>query len=655
MTNLRKLASIMFTDIVGYTKLMQTSESAAIKLRNRHREVFDSLHESFRGRIIQYYGDGTMSIFDSAADAVRCAIEIQRALRQEPKVPLRIGIHLGDILLSDTDIIGNSVNLAARVESLGVAGAVLVSNKVMEEIKNQDDIPSQLMGSYHFKNDEHPRNIYAISASGLLVPSPDQLSGKLEPSSLTKEIESLAVLPFDNFTGDKEQDYLVGGIHDNLITALSQISALRVISKTSTLRYKKTHKSIPEIAKELKVDAIVEASVSRVKDKIQLNVQLVRAFPEEDHIWADVFDRSVEDIYSLLNEITQAISEKINLVLTPKEAESLAHSNPVNSQAYQAYSRGMFHWEKLSAKHFEIAKEYFEKAISIDPTFAPPYAAIAHTLIGQVQMGLLAPPEAMPKIYQNNIKAQELDANFSESHYMNAILSMAVEWAWEKSEVEFIKSLDGNPNHSLSHAYYGHLLLILNRFDEAISEVTISLELDPNNPLVQSLAAVVFFHTGDTQRAFELVNESHQIDPNSILNFRVLEFCYVQFEEYDKAIEMHKRINHFDQQSCQALDEGFANKDYSQAMLALARSKEKLSKQQFVQPFWVALAYFNAGLHEEVIQWLERGFQVHDQDLPYVFIAKQFASFKQDPRFAQIAQKMNLPFLENLKSTHNIG
>ncbi|MDW3652760.1 MAG: adenylate/guanylate cyclase domain-containing protein [Bacteroidia bacterium] len=643
MSYTRKLASIMFTDIVGYTKLMQTSESAAIKLRNRHREVFDSFHESYRGRIIQYYGDGTLSIFESAVDAVRCAIEIQRKLRKEPEVPLRIGIHLGDILLSDTDIIGNSVNLAARVESLGVAGAVLVSNKVMEEIKNQDDIPCQLMGNYHFKNDSHPRNIYAISASGLLLPSTDQLSGKLEASSQKKEIESLAVLPFDNFTGEKDQDYLVGGIHDNLITALSQISSLRVISKTSTLRYKNSNKSIPDIAKELNVDAIVEASVSKIKDKIQLNVQLIRAFPEENHIWADIFDRSLDSIYSLLNEITKTISEKINLVLTPKEAESLSHSPKVDPQAYQTYLRGMFHWEKLSAKDFEIAKEYFEKAIAIDPSFAPPYAAIAHTLIGQVQMGLIAPPEAMPKIYQYNMKALRLNFNFSESHYMNAILSYVVEWDWEKSEAEFIKSLDGNPNHSLSHAYYGHLLMILNRFEEAISEVNISLKLDPNNPLVQSLAGVVFFHSGDTQRAFSLVNKSHQIDPNNILNYRFLESCYVEFEEYDNAFEMQKKINYSDPQACQALDEGYANKDYSQAMLALAQSREELSKKQFVQPVWVALAYLKAGLNEKVIQWLEQAFQMHDQDLPYVFIAKEFAPFMQDQRFIQIAKKMNLP------------
>ena len=176
MSQSRQLAAIMFTDIVGYTRLMQRSESDAIKLRNRHREVFDSLHESYRGRIIQYYGDGTLSIFESAGDAVRCAIEIQKQLRKDPNVPLRIGIHLGDILLTDTDIIGDSVNIASRIESLGIAGAVLISQKVMEEINNQDDIPCQLLGDFHFKNDTHSRSIYAISMSGIIVPSPDTAS-----------------------------------------------------------------------------------------------------------------------------------------------------------------------------------------------------------------------------------------------------------------------------------------------------------------------------------------------------------------------------------------------------------------------------------------------------------------------------------------------
>ncbi len=640
----RRLVAIMFTDIVGYTKLMQNSESEAIMLRNRHREVFDSLHETYGGRIIQYYGDGTLSIFDSVGDSVRCAIEIQRQLSEEPKVPLRIGIHLGDVLLSDTDIIGNSVNLAARVESLGVAGAVLVSNKIVEEIKNQDDLAYELMGSFHFKNDAHPRNIYAISASGLLMPSPDQLSGKLEKSSQKKSIESLAVLPFDNYTGSQELDYMVAGIHDNLITALSQISSLRVISKTSTLRYRNSNQLVPQIAKELKVDAIVEASVSKIEDNIQLNVQLIRAFPSEDHIWADIFDRPMAEIFGLLNDITQKISEKINLVLSPKEMDRLSQSDQVNTEAYQYYLRGMFHWEKLSAKDFEIAIECMEKAIAIDPNFAPPYAALAFTLIGQVQMGLVSPPDAMPKIYQYNMKALSLKPDFAEAHYMNAILSMVVEWDWEKSEFEYLKSLDGNPNHSLSRAYYGHLLLILRRFEEAIEQVEKALALDPNNPLVQVLAAVVFFHTGDVQRAYDHTLKSYHIDPNNILVLRFLEACHFQFKEYDKAFEFQKRIQQADPKSLQALIDGYANEDYFEALQALALAKEELSQEQFVQPVWLALIYFKLGQDDNAIKWFERAYQMHDQDLPYVFIARELTPLREDKRFQQLAGKMKLPY-----------
>ncbi|MEL7340627.1 MAG: tetratricopeptide repeat protein, partial [Bacteroidota bacterium] len=221
-----------------------------------------------------------------------------------------------------------------------------------------------------------------------------------------------------------------------------------------------------------------------------------------------------------------------------------------------------------------------------------------------------------------------------------------VEWDWEKSEAEFIKSLAGNPNHSLSHAYYGHLLLIVRRFEEAVKEVNTALDLDPNNPLVLSLAGVVHFHTGDTERAFELLNRSYQIDPNNILNHRIIETYHFQAEEYDEALEMQKKILQSDPASRQAMEEAYTNGDYLKAMQALARAKESLSKDQFVAPVWVALAYNRAGLHAEAIQWLERGFQMHDQDLPYVFIVKEFNSLRQDPRFGQIAQKMNLAFEE---------
>ncbi len=633
----------MFTDIVGYTSLMQRSESEAIKLRDRHREVFEALHQSHRGNIIQYFGDGTLSYFERTGDAVRCAIEIQRQLKKDPEVPLRIGIHIGDIILTDTDIIGDAVNIASRIESLGTAGAVLVSQKIVEEIKSQDNIPSQFLGDFHFKNDTHPRSIYAISAPGILVPQPNQLSGKLEKKARKEGIESLAVLPLDNNTGEEHQDFMVAGIHDNLITAVSRIGSLRVISKTSTLIYKNSRKTISEIAKELRVDAIIEGSVSKRDNNILLNIQLLRALPEEDHIWAEVYDRPMEDIFSLLNEITQTISGKIDLLLTPKESERLSSHDQVNPEAYQAYLKGIFHVERLSYESLKISMDYLQKAISLDPSFAPAYSGIARSLMSQVQMGFMPPPEAMPKIYQNIHKSLSIDPDFAEAHFAKGALHAWVEWNWEHSEVEFLLAFDIAPNYSIGRAYYGHLLMLQKRFEEALENVNRALEIDPNSALVLALSAKVFYGDGRIQQGLELAKRSFQIDPDNISLLRNMDMCYYRLGDYDQSIEIQKRILKRETESLKALEAGYVGKDYKHAMLELARAKEKLSNQQFIPPAWVAIAYNRAGMYEDAIRWLERGFQMHDQDMPYIFIMHEFEQLKQDERFQRIAQKIGVP------------
>ena len=643
MPQSRQLAAIMFTDIVGYTKLMQDSESAAIKIRNRHREVFDRCHENFHGQIIQYYGDGTLSIFDSSIEAVYCAIEIQRQL---PKfVPLRIGIHFGEVLLSESDIIGDSVNIASRIESLGVAGNVLVSDGIKKNTKTHADIEYHLLGTFHFKNDAYARDIYAVQAHGLYIPATDELSGKLQKSANTG-FESLAVLPFDNLTGDKNKDILVAGIHDNLITAISKISSLRVISKTSTLKYMVTDKSLVEIATELNVETIVEASVLKAQENIRLNIQLINVFPKEDHIWADVFDCPLNEINFLLNEITQTISEKIDLVLTPKESKNLSTSSPVNVEAYELYLSGMFYMEKLTADDLELAIQHLKKAIDIDPFFTPAYSGIPMVLIAQVQMGLIAPTTAMPQIYQYYQKALTIDPYSFESLYTKAFLHWSIEWNWEESEISFLKAIDLNPNHSLSRAFYGHLLMIRKKFDASVEQSEYALKIDPNNPLILALAAVVFYNHGQVQKSLELAEKSYEIDQNSILVQRILEMCYHHTKDYNRSIQMLKLILQPILKNLDELGSDFDQIEYKKAVVSIAKALEKLSDQQFVQPAWVAVLYIRAGLSDEAMKWLERGFQMHDQDLPYMFIYDDFEQLQNDRRFQGIIKKMNLPYVE---------
>jgi TolB-like protein len=475
------------------------------------------------------------------------------------------------------------------------------------------------------------------------VPLPDQLSGTLEEKADNNGIESLAVLPFDNYTGDEHQDFMVAGIHDNLITAISRIGSLRVISKTSTLGYKNSNKTISDIAQELSVDAVIEGSVSKRKNNILLNLQLVRAFPKEDHIWAEGYDRPLDDIYTLLNEITKTISEKIDLELSHKESKKLTSLDRVNPEAFQAYLRGKFHIEKLSYESLRISMDYLEKAISMDPSFAPAYAYVAFSLLAQVQMGIIPPPEAMPRIYQSIHKSLSLDPNIAEAHFAMAHSHAWVEWNWEQSELEFLKAFDIRPNDSIGMAYYGHVLMLLKRFEEAVEQVKKALAIDPNNALVQLLSAKVFYGNGEVRRGLELAKTSFQIDPNNRSLLRNLDMIYYKLGDYDQSIETQKRILQREPESLAALEAGYVDKNYKNAMLILARTREKLSYQQFVPPAWIAIAYNRAGMYEDAIKWLERGLQMHDQDMPYIFIMHDFEQLRKDERFGKIAQKIGVP------------
>jgi TolB-like protein/class 3 adenylate cyclase len=287
MSTTRQLAAIMFTDMVGYTALMQTNEIVATTKRERHKMVLDSTINKFKGKILQYYGDGTLSIFNSAADGVNCAIEIQTKLKEEPRVDLRIGIHTGDIVLDDEGIYGDGVNIASRIESLSVAGGVFISEKVYDDIKNQENISTREIGSFELKNVKQPIRVFAISNPGFPVPSRSEVKGKL-----VQPTNRLAVLPFENFSPDPENEYFSDGITEELINAFSKIDGLLVTSRTSSFAFKKKHEDAREIGSKLNVDKILEGSVRKAGNRVRITAQLISS-ADGYHLWSETFDRDL--------------------------------------------------------------------------------------------------------------------------------------------------------------------------------------------------------------------------------------------------------------------------------------------------------------------------------------------------------------------------
>jgi TolB-like protein/thioredoxin-like negative regulator of GroEL len=643
-----------------------------------NRKLQIPIIDKYGGKLLKEMGDGTLVQFDSAYHAVKAAIDIQQLADNVLKNKLRIGIHLGDVHAEGDDVFGDGVNIASRIENISDPGSIYISESVKQAIRGNLDIKTQFLGNLQLKNVSDKMDVFAIIEEGIVAPSRKKIKElRRTNASYTRrsmivislisilliagwifrhkvffweaeKVESLAVLPFDNLTGDPGLEYIVAGMHDNLITSLSKLSSLRVISKTSTLKYKDRKKSTPEIATELDVDAIIEASVSKAGDSVMINVQLVKAFPKEKHLWANIYNNSFDNILLMFSDVTQNITENINISLSPVEKERLNDPQKVNPEAYKAYLNGRFHAEQLSLSGTELALEYFEKSLDIDPNFAPAYAGIAFTWIVKLQMRMATVGEAVPKIYENNQKALELDRNYDESNYIKALMSAQGEWNWEKSEQAFKKAIAENPNHALAHAHYSHLLAMLKRKEEAFNECEIALKLDPKNDLIMALCNGQYNASGRIEEANSLAREAYAINPNSRLNKGHMQKVYIREGNYEKAFEMLDNNFKNDSMFQAVVKPEFKKNGYYAALGKLAEILEERSKDSQMRAFGIALFYTKAGKYEKAIEWFEIAYEIHDPDMPYAFILPATEELRTNPkyssRFKALADKMNLPF-----------
>jgi TolB-like protein/class 3 adenylate cyclase len=302
---MRQLAAILFADMTGYTAVMQENEQLASTRRRRLKEVLEKSIPQFNGKVLQYYGDGSLSIFSSAIDCVRSAIAIQHLLREQPVVPVRIGIHTGDVNIEEETIYGDGVNLASRIESLAVTGGIFVSEKVYDEIRNQEYILTQEMGYFEFKNVKHPIRIFAIANDGIVVPAREALRGKTQPTH-----NRLAVLPFVNMSADSDNEYFSDGITEELLNALAKVNDLKVTSRTSAFAFKGKNEDIRDIAIQLNVDKILEGSVRKSGNRVRITAQLINA-ADGYHLWSEVYDRDLNDIFAVQDEISGMIANKL--------------------------------------------------------------------------------------------------------------------------------------------------------------------------------------------------------------------------------------------------------------------------------------------------------------------------------------------------------
>jgi TolB-like protein/Tfp pilus assembly protein PilF/predicted Ser/Thr protein kinase len=468
---------------------------------------------------------------------------------------------------------------------------------------------------------------------------------KLFTGNANKAVDAIAVLPVENLTGDPGQEYFVDGVTDDLIGQLSGIDALRVISRTSVMKYKGQNKPVPEIARELKVRVIVEGALHHIGDNVRIRLALIDTLPEERNLWTETYDRPMSDVLIMYGEMARTIAGKIRIRLAPKEEMRLSSARRVDPEAYQAYLKGMFYWYKLTRLDLESAEHYFELALEKDPNYARAYAGIAEVWAARLQQGLSSAVEAVPKEKAAAGKALDLDSTLAEVHNALAILKMNSDWDWEGAEAEFRRAIELNPNFPDPRAYYSHLLNILKRPEEAAAQIKLALELDPLSGLFQAMYAMDLMYARRYDDAIIFLRKTLETSPHDLIALSTLRSAYHMKQMYPEALEIWKRsyAERNDSEAEDALAQGFAEGGYQGALQRVAEMLIARSRTTYVTPWQIGTLYTRAGKNKEALDYLEKAYEAHDPNCIYLGVDPIFDVLRNEPRFQDILRQMKFP------------
>lgn len=458
-------------------------------------------------------------------------------------------------------------------------------------------------------------------------------------------IHSLAVLPLANLSGDPDQEYFADGMTEELITDLAKIGALRVISRTSVMGYKGAHKPLPEIARELNVDAIIEGTVQRSGSRVRIAAQLIEARTDQ-HLWSESYERDLRDVLALQGEVASAIAGEIRVKLTPQEHASMAGAHAPNPEAHEAYLQGLYFWNKLTEEDIKKSIQHFQRAIQLAPDYAPAYSALAFSYT------LLASSEFSPsrknytqakKLAQ---KAIELDESLADAHAALGFVLCYGDWDWPAAEAQFKRANALEPNGKGGHAVYALYLGDMGRSEEAISEMKKGLESDPLSVLSLENLGFLYGLAGQPEKAIEQYRRILEMDPKSVDAHGSLGWVYGMQGKHTQAIAEWSEARKLSENSPVAiagLGHAYAAAGKSPEAHEMLNEMRQLSKRRYVSPYLVASVYAGLGEKEQTLFWLEKALDEHNDALVSLKVDPEFARLRTDPHFREILRRIGLP------------
>jgi len=690
-SNLRlEIGHVLFIDLVGYSKLLIDEQ------KERLRELTDvvlatrQVGEATNEELVRLpTGDGMALVFrNSLEEPAQCALEIARALKEHPEIQVRMGIHSGPVskvtdLNGRTNIAGAGINLAQRVMDCGDAGHILLSRHVVEDLAQYrqwsqrlhdlgecevkhgiklslanlfgDDfgnaaVPAKLAGATTQRKATGSFRIgLAIAAVLLLVAG--IIFFRLKSGANFSRIrsaeappKSIAVLPFDNLSRDPENAYFSEGIQDEILTRLAKTAELKVISRTSTQRFKSSPDNLPQIAQQLGVENILEGSVQKPGDQVRVNVQLIHA-ATDTHLWAETYDRKLTDVFAVESEIAKAIAERLKANLTGTAEHVLASRPTENPEAHQLYMKGRYFWNKRTTENLKKAIDYFEQAIGKDPAYALAYSGLADVHEVLPYYAATPPKDDAQKALAAARKAVELDESLAEAHTSLAN-ALVLNLQFSASLPEFQRAIELNPNYATAHHWYGEQLQNDGRFDDALAELRRAQELDPLSLVINSVLGSILAVAGRDDEAIEQLRKTIEIDPTFDLTHWFLGQAYENngqlaeaIAQYEKAVQLNP-----DPAVLASLARAYALAGRKEETRKILDNLTTESGQRYIPAYSLALIHLSLGDKEEALRFLEKSYEERAVFDTGVFgsikIDRRLEPLRGDPRFENLVERV---------------
>ena len=610
----RRLAAIMFTDVVGFSSLSEKNEALALNLLEDHRGVVRPIISKHHGLEIKTMGDAFLVEFASALEALRCAFEMQQALHEmnsgrtpDKRVVIRVGIHVGDVVASKGDVYGDAVNVASRIEPLAEPGGILITQQVLDQVRNKFEFPISSAGMRQLKNIQSAVEVYKVSL-------PWQEGGRIPEAAPDRH--RLAVLPISNISPDSADEYFADGMTEELISTTSAIPGLTVIARTSVMRYKGLTKGVTEIGRELNVGSVLEGSVRKAGNRLRITVQLIDV-GSEGHLWAQSYDRQMEDIFAVQTEIAKEVAKALELKLMEKEKRVIESRGTTNMEAFNLLLKGRYFWNERTKEGLEKGISYFERAIEKDPGYADAYSGLASSYGILANYGYVPGAEALPKAKSYAIKALELDEASAEAHASLGII-LWNQWDVRTAGRELRKAIQLNPSYASAHQWYAdYLLEVEGNVDGAIAEKLRARELDPMSPLVNVNVAVVYLRAHMYDKALMELKKTVEMFPESWHAHNFLAYAYVMTGRYEDAVPEYQKMIAL---SGMKLGAAFLGATYAyfgrkeEAMRSIEELQE-LAKTEYVSPLSFAIIYAGLGDKDEAFRWFDKAYEQRSPDL----------------------------------------